>query len=92
MIQAKLKGEGITLETVAPAQDNVIDVMAALKRSLGADTEASAAAAQASKKPARGAKVAPDDKPAPPSAQRSKAAAPTAPAKTPATKRSRKRA
>jgi len=36
-----------------PAQDNVIDLMAALKRSLGAGTEAPAAAAQASKKPAR---------------------------------------
>ena len=92
MIQAKLKGEGITQEAAEPAQSNVIDLMAALKRSLGSDTEAPAAAAPANKKPARGGKPAPADKPAPP-AQRSKvAAAPTAPAKTPATKRPRKRA
>jgi DNA end-binding protein Ku len=91
MIQAKLKGEGITQEAAEPAQSNVIDLMAALKRSLGSSTEAPAAAAQASKKTARGGKAAPNDKPAPPT-QRSKAAAPVAPAKTPAAKRSRKRA
>jgi DNA end-binding protein Ku len=91
MIQAKLKGEGITEQAAEPAQSNVIDLMAALKRSLGSGPEATAAAAQASKKPAREVKPASAGKPAPP-AQRSKAAAPTAPAKTPAAKRSRKRA
>jgi len=90
MIQAKLKGEGITPEAVAPAQDNVIDLMAALKRSLAAGAEAPAAAPQATNKPARAAKPAPDDKPPPP-AQRSKAA-PAAPGKTPTPNRPRKRA
>ena len=92
MIQAKMKGEGITVEAAEPRPSNVIDLMAALKRSLAAGTEAPAAvAAQTNKKPARAAKSAPDDKPAPP-AQRSKAAPSAAPAKTAATKRSRKRA
>ena len=91
MIQAKLKGEGITPEAAEPAQSNVIDLMAALKRSLAAGAEAPAAEPQPSKKAAPGGKSAPDDKPAPP-AQRSKAAAPAAPAKTAATKRPRKRA
>jgi DNA end-binding protein Ku len=84
MIQAKLKGEGITQEAAEPAQSNVIDLMAALKRSLGSRTEAPAAAAQASKKSA------PPNKPAP-SSQRSKPA-PAPPGKTPATKPPRKRA
>ena len=90
MIQAKLKGEGITEEAAEPAQSNVIDLMAALKRSLGSSTEAPAAPAQASKRPAPAGKLAPANKPAP----RSKAAAPAAPATTsaPATKRPRKRA
>jgi DNA end-binding protein Ku len=38
VIDAKLKGEGITPEEPAsPRADNVIDLMAALKRSLGQD-------------------------------------------------------
>lgn len=51
MIDAKLKGEGIEEEAAPePAQTNVIDLMAALKRSLGQD----ATAAQAEpKRPAR---------------------------------------
>jgi DNA end-binding protein Ku len=89
MIQAKLKGEGITQEAAEPAQSNVIDLMAALKRSLGSRTEAPAAAAQASKKSAPTSKLTPA-KPAPPS-QRSKPA-PAPPGKTPATKPPRKRA
>ncbi|WP_428490677.1 Ku protein [Rhodopila sp.] len=49
MIDAKLKGEGIEEEaTPEPAQTNVIDLMAALKRSLGDD----AAATKADAKPA----------------------------------------
>jgi DNA end-binding protein Ku len=84
MISAKLKGEGVTQEAAEPAQSNVIDLMAALKRSLGSSTEAPAAA-QDSKKPA------PANKPAPPS-QRSQAAASAPPGKTPATKRARTRA
>ena len=49
MIDAKLKGEGIEDEaTPEPAETNVIDLMAALKRSLGDD----AAAAKAAAKPA----------------------------------------
>ena len=91
MIQAKLKGEGITPEAAEPAQSNVIDLMSALKKSLAAGTEAPAAEPQASKKAAPRGKSAPDEKPAAP-AQRSKVAAPAAPAKTPATKRSRKSA
>jgi DNA end-binding protein Ku len=90
MIQAKLKGEGITQEAAEPAQSNVIDLMAALKRSLGSRTETPAAAAQASKKSAPASKLAPPNKPAPPS-QRSKPA-PAPPGKTPATKPPRKRA
>jgi len=90
MIQAKLKGEGITPEAVEPAQSNVIDLMAALKQSLAAGTEAPAAEPQAAKKAARGGKPAADKSAAP--APRSKAAAPAAPAKTLATKRSRKSA
>ena len=91
MIQAKLKGEGITEVAAEPAESNVIDLMATLKRSLGSGTEAPAAAAQAGKKPARGSKRTAAGKPAP-TAPRSKAAAPVAPAKTSAAKRSRKRA
>ena len=47
MIDAKLKGEGIEEDaTPEPAQTNVIDLMAALKRSLGDDATASKAAAK----------------------------------------------
>ena len=53
MIDAKLKGEGIEPEAPAePRGDNVIDLMAALKRSLGAG-EAPAAPAEARESDAR---------------------------------------
>src|SRR5437879_9600915 len=36
MIDAKIKGEGLSLESLAaPAESNVIDLMAALRKSLG---------------------------------------------------------
>jgi DNA end-binding protein Ku len=55
MIDAKLKGEGIEPEVPAEARDdNVIDLMAALKRSLG-EGKRSAAATPKPKKAARGA-------------------------------------
>lgn len=95
MIQAKLKGEGITEEAAEPAESNVIDLMAALKRSLGSSAaEAPAGTTETSKKPARAGQLAAANKPVPPS-PRSKATTsepPAPPAKTPATKRSRKRA
>jgi DNA end-binding protein Ku len=51
MIDAKLKGEGIDIsEPEEPDRSNVIDLMAALKKSLG---EASEAKPPAAKKPAR---------------------------------------
>ena len=63
MIEAKLKGEGIEDEAAPePAATNVIDLMAALKRSLGDD----AAAAKAEAKPA--AKAAARAKPEKPAA------------------------
>jgi DNA end-binding protein Ku len=66
MIDAKLKGEGIEDETAPePERTNVIDLMAALKRSLGED----AAAAKADAKPAAKAKAA---KPAAPAAKASR--------------------
>jgi DNA end-binding protein Ku len=40
MIDAKLKGEGVNVsEADAPSSNNVVDLMAALKRSLGEDPE-----------------------------------------------------
>jgi DNA end-binding protein Ku len=54
MIDAKLKGEGIDLsEPAEPERGNVIDLMAALKKSLGQAAEA----APAAKKPARDGKT-----------------------------------
>jgi DNA end-binding protein Ku len=54
MINAKLKGEGVDLsEPVEPDRSNVIDLMAALKKSLGEAAEETPAAAP---KPAREAK------------------------------------
>ena len=58
IIEAKLKGEGITPERPEePRGDNVIDLMAALKRSLGQGAKAArakpAATAQRSKAPAK---------------------------------------
>jgi DNA end-binding protein Ku len=51
MIDAKLKGEGIDIsEPEEPDRSNVIDLMAALKKSLGESSEAKPPAA---KKPAR---------------------------------------
>jgi DNA end-binding protein Ku len=63
MIEAKLKGEGIEDETTAPEPErtNVIDLMAALKKSLGEDTPAAKADAKPDAKPAAKAKA---DKPA----------------------------
>ena len=56
MIDAKLKGEGIDLaEPEEPDRSNVIDLMAALKKSLGEAAEAKPAAA---KKPAKEARAA----------------------------------
>ena len=54
MLEAKLKGEGLEVEeTIEPDRSNVIDLMAALKKSLqGAEREASAAAATTEAKPA----------------------------------------
>ena len=53
VIEAKLKGEGIEPEAAEePRGDNVIDLMAALKRSLGQDARA-AASTPKRKKPAR---------------------------------------
>jgi DNA end-binding protein Ku len=50
MIDAKLKGEGIEEEQEeAPEQTNVVDLMAALKKSLGEDTETNPASASRSK-------------------------------------------
>ncbi len=55
MIEAKLKGEGIDVsEPDEPDRSNVIDLMAALKKSLGETAEEKPAAA---KKPAKQAKV-----------------------------------
>ena len=53
VIDAKLKGEGIEPEAPEePRGDNVIDLMAALKRSLGQGTRTRAAGTPARKKPA----------------------------------------
>jgi DNA end-binding protein Ku len=93
MIQAKLKGEGITEEPAEPAESNVIDLMAALKRSLGSSTEARPATTQAGKKPVPAGKLASANKPPPPAQRReTESGGPTFPGKTPATKRPRKRA
>jgi DNA end-binding protein Ku len=61
VIEAKLKGEGIQKAPEQPRADNVIDLMAALKRSLGQETKPRAAAAATSARrksaaPARKAK------------------------------------
>ncbi len=63
MLYAKLKGEGIDMQDEAPAADrgNVIDLMAALKKSLGQTAEAPKAAAKTApvkpaKEPAQGGK------------------------------------
>lgn len=54
VIDAKLKGEGIEPEEPdEPRGDNVIDLMAALKRSLGQEAKSRATATNARKKPAR---------------------------------------
>jgi non-homologous end joining protein Ku len=52
MIDAKLKGEGIRENTaVEPDRSNVIDLMAALKRSLGQSAEPSPPAKRPPRKP-----------------------------------------
>jgi DNA end-binding protein Ku len=57
MIQAKLKGEGITEPAFAePDRSNVVDLMAALRRSLSAPAEAAAEPQAPTKAQARGAK------------------------------------
>jgi DNA end-binding protein Ku len=54
MLDAKLKGEGVDLQEEAPAdRGNVIDLMAALKKSLGQTADASRAAAKTPTKPAK---------------------------------------
>jgi DNA end-binding protein Ku len=51
MIEAKLKGEGITPEQPSePDRGNVIDLMAALKASLGQETPAAARKKRARKR------------------------------------------
>ena len=56
MIDAKLKGEGIEPEAPAePRGDNVIDLMAALKRSLGEGKRSAATGTPTRKKAARAA-------------------------------------
>jgi DNA end-binding protein Ku len=75
VIAAKLKGEGITpAETEAPPRDNVIDLMAALKASLGGGERAEA------KAPDR-RKAAPAKQATPAPAQRKAAAKRKAPAR-----------
>jgi DNA end-binding protein Ku len=71
MLDAKLKGEGIDLDAAPePVQTNVIDLMAALRRSIAENDEKPAAAspaksAKAAKSPSQ-AKSAPQAKTAPP--------------------------
>ena len=65
VIDAKLKGEGIEPEAPAePRGDNVIDLMAALKRSLGEGKRRAAAGTPARKKAARAAAKKPKRAPA----------------------------
>jgi DNA end-binding protein Ku len=73
MIDAKLKGEGIDAsEPEVPERTNVVDLMAALKNSLGQTTE-EAKPAPARKKAAAAAKVAPIKPPQAASAKRKRA-------------------
>jgi DNA end-binding protein Ku len=65
VIDAKLKGEDITPEEPTPGSDNVIDLMAALKRSLGHEGKAGAkpdAARQTRRSSARSPKTKPSAK------------------------------
>jgi DNA end-binding protein Ku len=56
MIDAKLKGEGIDVsEPAEPDRTNVVDLMAALKKSLGQETPSQKKAASPSAKPKRAA-------------------------------------
>jgi DNA end-binding protein Ku len=58
MIDAKLKGEGIEEEeTAEPDRGNVVDLMAALKKSLGQETDKPAKAKPTGKKAAPPAKA-----------------------------------
>jgi DNA end-binding protein Ku len=85
MLDAKLKGEGIDVDAVPePAASNVIDLMAALKRSLGETEEPPARApAPAPGKPAKAAKSAPSPAKATPAAKATPPATATPPAKAP---------
>ena len=61
MIDAKLKGEGIEPEAPEePRGDNVIDLMAALKRSLGRDNKREAAPPRKKLAQARARKAKPE--------------------------------
>jgi len=63
MIEAKLKGEGIDLsEPAEPDRSNVIDLMAALKKSLGESPEPKPAAAKRRAKESKGKASAPATK------------------------------
>ena len=54
MIEAKLKGEGIEVEDAEePDRGNVVDLMAALRKSLGQTSEAASAPKKATKAPAK---------------------------------------
>ena len=54
MIEAKLKGEGIEVEDAEePDRGNVVDLMAALRKSLGQTSEAASAPKKASKAPTK---------------------------------------
>jgi DNA end-binding protein Ku len=78
MIEAKLKGEGIEPEAEeAPDHSNVVDLMAALRKSLGQSSEAPSAASKTAAAPKAAAKAKP-----PKAKTADKAAdAPSAPAK-----------
>jgi DNA end-binding protein Ku len=78
MIEAKLKGEGIEPEAEeAPDHSNVVDLMAALRKSLGQSSEAPSAASKTAAAPKAAAKA------KPPKAKTAEKAAdaPSAPAK-----------
>jgi len=73
MLDAKLKGEGIEEEApAAPPQSNVVDLMAALKRSLGQTEERPASTAARASGKAKAAKSPPAKVP-PPKAPRKRA-------------------
>jgi DNA end-binding protein Ku len=78
MIEAKLKGEGIEPEAEdAPDHSNVVDLMAALRKSLGQSSEAPSAASKTAAAPKAAAKA----KPSKAKTAEKAADAPSAPAK-----------